>query len=259
VGSDPDTVPGVPKGGAQPETNRGATVTTPRNRLTRDQRVAQWNAAREAGKTFRPHQVIGKGARNSWLRAVGNPAGDISATARLVRISLALNGNPDGSRIYPGIRLLARQCNLSQRAICEALDTLVRRGFLLREWKVGNAAGCGFRYVLTIPDVLTQGAQFNGAGADAGCTPAEVPTHGAHGAHPGADRCAPWGREVLTQGAPTSSYQSMTTERTPAPAGRKARGRALREESPEVQHRRKQADALAPAASNKPPTDETPK
>src|SRR5579863_9543375 len=100
----------------------------PRNRLTRDQRVERLNASAEEARAFKPRPVNGKGARNEWMRAVFNPRdAELSHTVRLVGVALVSNGNADGSRIYPGIRLLAGQCNLSPRAICTALDVLVRR------------------------------------------------------------------------------------------------------------------------------------
>jgi hypothetical protein len=156
-----------------------ARMTAPRNRLTREQRVARWNAAAEAARTVKPQPVSGKGARHEWLRAVLNPQRtELRAAVRLVGAALVNNGNADGTRIYPSTRLLAGQCNLSERAICTALDWLVRRGYLQRHYRIGNAAGCGFRYVLTVPSVLNQVQQQGGVvklqGAEPRSTAADV-------------------------------------------------------------------------------------
>jgi hypothetical protein len=161
----------------------------PRNRLTREQRVARWNAAADEGRALQPQPVVGKGARNEWLRAVLNPQGELAATVRLVGAALVSNGNADGSRIYPGSRLLAGQCNLSQRAVCTALDHLVRRGYLQRQWKTGNAAGCGFRYVLTVPalnDVQHVTSTQRAQSAEPRSAAAQVLNHVQHGEKRGA-------------------------------------------------------------------------
>jgi len=213
-----------------------AALTAPRNTLKREQRVARWNAAAAESRAFRPQPITGKGARAKWYAAVFSRAGDLSGIVRLVGFALADTGNPDGSRIFPGTRLLAEKCNLSQRVVCGSINTLVRRGFLVREWRVGNAAGAGFRYVLTIPEVLTEGAHLNGEGADAECAPLEVSTQRAHGEHSGADTCALSRTEVSTQRQPTRSYPLSTRLRTPAPAGRTADGRAPQE--PETEDER---------------------
>jgi hypothetical protein len=81
---------------------------------------------------------------------------DLQSTTRLVAHTLVLHGQANGDRIFPSVRLLASGAALSERAICEHLEMLVRRGFLLKEARGGNTAGAkGFKYLLTVPSVLT--------------------------------------------------------------------------------------------------------
>lgn len=160
-----------------------------RNRLTRDQRLARWNAAAAEARALKPQHVSGKGARNEWLRAVFNPACELSATTRLVGAALVSNGNADGTRIFPGVRLLAGQCNLSQRAICTSLTLLVSHGYLQRQWKTGNAAGCGFRYTLTVPalnHVQHLEPTLHSKSAEGASAAGELLNHVQHGAKRGA-------------------------------------------------------------------------
>jgi len=139
----------------------------PRNRLTRAQRVEQWNAAGAEARALRPRKAIERAskpnkARYAWLDAVMNSGkpkkGGLPATSRLIAHTLAFHGNSDGSKIFPSVRALANETGLSDRAVCEHLDHLVRRGFLMRKARGGHTAGSrGFEYVLTVPTrVLTE-------------------------------------------------------------------------------------------------------
>jgi DNA-binding transcriptional ArsR family regulator len=76
---------------------------------------------------------------------------------RLVGITLVLNGNSDGTNIYPGVRKIAAQAGLSERAVSTHIDRLVRRGLLSRKARGGDTAGArGFEYTLLRPEVLNQ-------------------------------------------------------------------------------------------------------
>jgi hypothetical protein len=131
-------------------------VASPRNTRDRAARVDAWNAAYRAGQRFQPRRAEGtpkKPARYHWIAAV--IGSDLSSTTRLVAHTLVLNGTRDGERIFPGVRKLAEDSRLSERAVCTHLDILVRRGFLGRQARHGDTAGArGFRYLLFIPTVL---------------------------------------------------------------------------------------------------------
>lgn len=129
----------------------------PSNRRQRAQRIAHWNESREAGRAFRPSKAAGKDARYTWIKAMLES--DLASTTRLAAFALSTHGLADGTRIFPGIRLLARETRLSARAVSEHLDILVRRGFLAREARSGDTAGArGFTYTLLVPGVLTDDA-----------------------------------------------------------------------------------------------------
>lgn len=126
----------------------------PTNSTRRADRIEAWNQATQAGYRFRPERLSGKDVRFRWIDAVVKS--DLQATTRLVAHTLVLHGQANGERIFPSVRLLARGAALSERAVCQHLDFLVRRGFLLREARGGNTAGAkGFKYLLTMPSVLT--------------------------------------------------------------------------------------------------------
>lgn len=127
----------------------------PRNRTTRAERIGAWNAATEEGRRYRPRALQGEGVRYEWTRAL--QASDLSAMTRLVGITLVLNGDADGTKIFPGIRKVAEQAGLSERAVSTHIDRLVRRGLLSRKPRGGNTAGArGFEYLLLRPEVLNE-------------------------------------------------------------------------------------------------------
>jgi hypothetical protein len=126
----------------------------PTNFTRRADRIEAWNEARQAGLRFLPERATGRDARYRWIDAI--VTSDLSSTSRLLAHSLVLHGQSNGERIFPSVRRLANDAALSERAVCQHLDTLVRRGFLLREARNGNTAGAkGFKYLLMVPRVLT--------------------------------------------------------------------------------------------------------
>lgn len=134
----------------------------PTNRRSRAERVASWNAATREGQRFRPRRLDGDKARYRWVQVVMRS--DLAATTRLVGHTLVTHGKSDGSGIFPSTRRLAEESGLSERAVCSHLDTLVRRGFLLRVSRKGDTAGArGFEYRLTEPEVLKED-QHHGRG-----------------------------------------------------------------------------------------------
>jgi hypothetical protein len=150
----------------------------PRNRRTRAQRIEQWNASVAQGRRFQPRKVDSKHARYEWLRSVMDS--DLPSTTRLVSHTLVSHGRADGSGIFPSVRVVAKKSGLSERAVCDHLDLLVRRGYLWRKARGGDTAGAvGFEYVLAVPTVLNA-AQHSGAGV--------VLTDVQHGGRDGAER-----------------------------------------------------------------------
>lgn len=82
-------------------------------------------------------------------------ASDLTSTTRLVAHTLVTHGTVSGERIFPSVRTLAREASLTERAVCNHVDILVRRGFLLRQPRGGHTAGAkGFKYLLLTPSVL---------------------------------------------------------------------------------------------------------
>lgn len=133
----------------------------PRNRTTRDDRLAAWNAAFAAGRKYQPERLTGRDARYRWLEAI--VSSDLSPTTRLVAHTLARHGKANGDDIFPGTRRMARESGLTERTVCTHLDKLVRRGFLGRQPRQGNTAGArGFNYLLNVPKVLTAGLASSG-------------------------------------------------------------------------------------------------
>ena len=210
----------------------------PRNRLKREQRLARWNAAGAEGRAHKPAPVTGKNPRSAWVRSVLDPRTDFSATVRLVAAVLATYGRADGSDIWPGVRVLAAHCRLSARVVSASLDRLVRAGYVLREWKYGNAAGRGFRYILTLPvltqdaqSVLTQGSHVLTQGSQL----PELCTDGSHGVNPGARGVNPGALQCEPSVHLTSSsIQSINARRPADPAGQPALRTAKRAPSAPV-------------------------
>lgn len=126
----------------------------PRNRSSRTARVADWNAAHEAGGAYQPRKVEGKDARFLWISAI--QTSDLRSLTRHIAHALVSYGTPAGERIFPGVRELARSCGCTQRSICTHIEHLVRRGYLMRRSRGGeqSAGARGFIYVLLIPRVL---------------------------------------------------------------------------------------------------------
>lgn len=127
----------------------------PRNRSTRAERLERWNQTQsDAAKRFQPERIGGDGARYRWLNLVAES--DLPKPARSIAAWLALDGNADGSKIYPGVRRLAKRTGYTQPSVLESLQQLVRAGYLRREFRRTDAdgaglLGCGLRYVLLAP------------------------------------------------------------------------------------------------------------
>jgi helix-turn-helix protein len=160
----------------------------PRNHRKSEERFARWRDANDAGQRFRPRPATGRNPRAEWVRMLLLKS-DLRSTERLVGIVLQTHGDDDGANIYPGIRLLAKECDLSQRAVCRALDALVRRGYLRRRSKEGSkGAGKGLLYLLMVPSVLTESQHRT-----------SVLTGRQHSADPGAVSADANDTSVLTQ------------------------------------------------------------
>lgn len=213
----------------------------PRNRRSRAQRIEQWNAAGAEARTRRPRKVVERvskphKARYAWLEVImksGPPSkGGLSSTSRLVAHTLTFHGRSDGSGIFPSVRTLASETGLSERAVCEHIGHLVRRGFLMRKARGGNTAGAmGFEYVLTVPThVLTEDQHIPRERADAGSTPTLVLTQDQHRVDAGSIGADAGSEKVLTQrqcSVPSSGPMSGSAA-SPTPAsGLRPRRRAL--------------------------------
>jgi hypothetical protein len=187
----------------QPERKRKLYGPRARNTNDRATRIENWNADALAAKAFTPTKITGKNARYDWMRRIWTST--LKATARHVALETALSGDVDGSKIYPGVRILASRCNLSQRAVSASLQHLVRGGWLQREWRKRRSddtglVGAGFRYLLTAPTVLTQNQHV-------------VLTGNQHRADSDSKRADSRSIEVLTPSQQTSSYQSKPRTR----------------------------------------------
>ncbi|MBX5462026.1 MAG: helix-turn-helix domain-containing protein [Steroidobacteraceae bacterium] len=131
-----------------------------RNRTRREDRIERWNAAAREGARHNPIDLsaeIGRDDRASvryvWTQLILRSG--LSSTQRLVALVLATHGHADGGEIRPGVRLLAEEANLSTKAVSDALNVLVRHGYLKRAFRYEHAergsSGSGFKYILTAP------------------------------------------------------------------------------------------------------------
>lgn len=215
----------------------------PQNRLTRAQRVEQWNAAGAAARVLRPRKAIERvskpnKARYAWLEVVmksGKPEkggkGGLQSISRLVAHTLTFHGRSDGSGIFPSVRTLANETGLSERAVCEHIGHLVRRGFLMRKARGGHTAGArGFEYVLTVPTrVLTDDQHITNGSADGRSAPRAVLTHDQHSADAGSESADAGSERVLTERQPSvpssGPYSGSAASPTPA-SGLRPRRRA---------------------------------
>lgn len=227
---------------------------SPRNKSTRAERVASWNEAVEEARRFAPRRLAGEKARYEWIRAVIESS--LPAMTRLIAHTLALHGTAGGKKIFPSVRTIAAEAGTSARCVSEHVDTLVRRGFVLRQARFGDTAGGrGFEYLLTVPTVFTQDQyrheQIGDTRVDAGSTQATVCTQDQHGVHPDAESVDGKDTTVLTLRLPSipSSVPKSGARgvRRAIPAGSPERGRIV--ETDEVQHRRRMAEALASGAT----------
>lgn len=119
-----------------------------RNELERAERRRRWAAAEaECRKNSFATPLTGAhpNARYFWLQAIADSA--LSASTKLVAHTLALYGNANGSKIFPGTRELARRASLSGRSLSTHVDVLVRAGWLSRTPR----QDMGFEYVLRAP------------------------------------------------------------------------------------------------------------
>jgi hypothetical protein len=199
----------------------------PTNSTRRADRIDAWNDAARAGHCFLPKRLAGKDARYRWIDSIVKS--DLQSTTRLVAHTLALHGQANGERIFPSIRRLASGSSLSERAVCAHIDQLVRRGFLLREARGGDTAGAkGFKYLLTIPQVLTddqhKGAANRSRRSHAVLTEDQhresVLTDDQHCADPGASSVDANSSSVLTVRQPIQVliHKSINPELVRAPA-----------------------------------------
>jgi len=168
---------------------------TPRNTRTREQRLALWKEEAAAGRKFAPVPVSGPKARWQWLDAIKRSG--LTPTERLAAVMLALYGRSDGTKVYPGVRALAADTGLSQKAVVAQVRNLVRAG---RLWRKPRKNG-GFEYVLCIPKkpdaVLTPGAHSEADSANPGCTLTESANPGAKSANPDAQRVRTLGSPIM--------------------------------------------------------------
>ncbi|BCF84556.1 MULTISPECIES: helix-turn-helix domain-containing protein [Rhodococcus] len=84
------------------------------------------------------------------VRRVSMPSG-----AKYLALMLATFSDSDGSRIYPGIGLLGRTMEVSERTVIRNLGWLRDNGFVTRSKKGNRHLSMSDEYQLTVPpDVL---------------------------------------------------------------------------------------------------------
>lgn len=264
----------------------------PVNHLSRGERQARWDAAAQEGRRNLGSPLVDKSARYIWQQCIADS--DLPSTTKLVALTVALYGAADGSRIYPGIRDLARRTSLSQRATSVHVDGLVRGGWLARVPRRVGQDGCvGFVYQLHIPLGILDGESLRrfehpdrgrrqsadggsagtadagsarGGGADGGSAHgravrrvsdvgadpgAQGADSDAGGADPGAQGADGASTGVLTErqpslpsSSPKSSPMSTPGECPPRRTARVDPTGQIREDSPEVQRRRREASRI---------------
>ncbi len=92
--------------------------------------------------------------RHDWQREIRRYR--LGRTVKVVAWAVSLYAHPDGSNIYPGEAQLARDCDLTEKAVRNALHELERVGLLVLEEK-GSLQGrraVANRYHLALPDDL---------------------------------------------------------------------------------------------------------
>lgn len=121
---------------------------TPRNVLSREERLDRWNSVASGGAKHQPWRLTGDDrARYIWLNMIARST--LPALTRLVAHTLALHGNNRGERVFPSVQVLSAEAGVSERSTCTHTETLVRSGWLQRERK-----GRGFVYHFSVPRVL---------------------------------------------------------------------------------------------------------
>jgi hypothetical protein len=93
---------------------------------------------------------VGASVRD-WLSVVRRAR--LGRTVKAVAFALALRANPDGTSIFPGLARLSVECELSTKALKEALKAL-RDGGLIEVVRHGKVSGGADEYRLVLDDVL---------------------------------------------------------------------------------------------------------
>jgi hypothetical protein len=133
-------------------------VTKPRklpvNHLTRRERQERWADAEREGLLNGAFVISGKhdNTRYVWQHAIAKS--DLPAMRKHIATQLSLFGKADGTRVFPGVRELAKRASLTGRSISSGIDALVRAGWLRRTARFsGKPFEMGVRYDLCVPAV----------------------------------------------------------------------------------------------------------
>src|SRR4051812_41969679 len=65
-----------------------------------------------------------------WRKSVAAAGPGLSSKAHLVALTLSLHMNRDGGSCFPGVDLLAKECNLNRKTISRAVSELERSGYI---------------------------------------------------------------------------------------------------------------------------------
>lgn len=98
--------------------------------------------------------------RNGWIKVVRD--GVFPSYVKLVALTLATYGDPDGSNIFPSQRRLVAVTQLGETTVRKALKYLRANGLLWRAERGSNLgqAGIADRYRLTLPKDYKELFQF---------------------------------------------------------------------------------------------------
>jgi hypothetical protein len=99
-----------------------------------------------------PQRKASPTARDMFQRAVGSRDGPSSSITRLVLLRLSMYGNPDGTRIFPGVRRIAEDCRLNTSTVVQHLKKAESQGWIQRERRRYEDGSYGsFQYTLLVP------------------------------------------------------------------------------------------------------------
>jgi len=110
-----------------------------------------------------------------WMHRVAES--DLPPTTRHVLLTLALDGDMDGARIWPGVRRLARRSGLARETVIRHLASAQESGWIdpQSRGQRGDGRWMSHRYALTAPALVTEDHQEEEKPGDSGSPGGQKP------------------------------------------------------------------------------------